>query len=999
MSEATSRNPEHEPQEDLLDALMRSAFRQDSRWSASSTLDATAQAEEDAEGQPQMLGRYPVVERIGRGGVGAVYRVLDDRLGRTIALKVLRRAYVGNDELTRQFEDEARLSSQLAHPGIVPVHEIGRLDDGRPFFTMRLVEGETFASLLRRRQDLRQDRPLALEILRKTAEALAYAHTRGIVHGDVKPQNVMVGAFGEVQVLDWGFALRTHEAAGGKKRARGTPAYMAPEQARTGGNAVSARTDVFGLGGILCEILSGDPPFLGPTRKAVLELANTGNIAATRARLSAQPGDETLVELTLACLAAAPEDRPADAGVVASRITAYLDGVEARAHAAELAATEARAKLEASRRARRLATALAISIAAAVVVVTLILGIGLYLRGERRAATSAAVTQALTEAHRLAAEIQERSADRENQLREALAAARKARALVLSPNGDKALLPSVEAMERDLSAREVRLQRTRTLLRELDGLTHHIGEELPLAGLDAGYLRSFTEFAAGSDLGTALAALSDPEAKAAVIQGLDDWSHVRRRQSGRIGEAWRTPFDLVVQLDQHPWRSKLRAHWAAGETGQLVAMAQAELEETIDPFSLYLLGRVLTAAGRRKEAIDFYRRAVVIHPEDYRLCHDLAVLFPPGSPPEDQREAARLLWMACASRPEDAHLLIDLGLALTEGGFHPAAKLTLGRALRRAPENGRAWFVHSVVIERMGRPDSEVRSVRERAADLGFPAAIVWVADRLQTEGRLAKATDLLTTVLAREPGNTLARLVRSSIALHMEQGAAALQLLDEIKPQVPRTADVQKFRTLALIQTGRFQEAGEAARAGLAQDADSNLVAALNSLATQARRLAEISGRVQAASDQAGLPTSRSQLRTFANAAHALGRTQLALRAYEALLPVTPEHLELTASEELVSGAVTALKVAAMEPAAAQRLQDLALTWLGFALRDLEAQVEAAPDELVRLRLEWHRIGQFRLAPTAASSRPDRGPTSQDTAWQAFVARYDALGLRLGLP
>ena len=150
--------------------------------------------------------RYELLREVGHGGAGVVFRGRDRFLGRELAVKVLREVYRDTPEVRRRFIEEARIGSQLQHPAIVPVYELGWFDDRRPYFTMKLVEGRTLAALLKDRADPGQDLTRLLGILEQVCQAMAYAHARRVVHRDLKPANIMVGAFGEVQVMDWGFA-------------------------------------------------------------------------------------------------------------------------------------------------------------------------------------------------------------------------------------------------------------------------------------------------------------------------------------------------------------------------------------------------------------------------------------------------------------------------------------------------------------------------------------------------------------------------------------------------------------------------------------------------------------------------------------------------------------------------------------------------------------------------------------------------------------------------
>jgi serine/threonine-protein kinase len=191
------------------------------------------------------------------------------------------------DDAEQRFLREARLTGALQHPGIVPVHNLGRLADGRLFYTMKLVRGRTLAELLRDEPDGPERLPRLLAVVEKVCQAVAYAHSRGVIHRDLKPSNVMVGQFGEVQVMDWGLAKelsrtepavvpdeatedvetvgRVEEAAGLSRAgaALGTPAYMPPEQAAGDWDIVDERADVFALGAILCQALTGQPPYQG----------------------------------------------------------------------------------------------------------------------------------------------------------------------------------------------------------------------------------------------------------------------------------------------------------------------------------------------------------------------------------------------------------------------------------------------------------------------------------------------------------------------------------------------------------------------------------------------------------------------------------------------------------------------------------------------------------------------------------------------------------------
>jgi serine/threonine protein kinase len=208
--------------------------------------DRTVAHLRDIAEQPDLSGtRYTIVRELGRGGMAVVYEAEDRELGRSVALKVLA-LEISSPAMAEQMRVEAQTIARLEHPGIVPVHDVGMLPDGRAWYAMKLVRGET----MKKKGTLR-------DFLR-ICETVAFAHAHGVVHGDLKPDNVMLGAFGEVLVMDWAGATL------------GTRGYMAPEQERAG--QIDARADVYALGRILQNVLAGQRvtrPLAAIVRKAV----------------------------------------------------------------------------------------------------------------------------------------------------------------------------------------------------------------------------------------------------------------------------------------------------------------------------------------------------------------------------------------------------------------------------------------------------------------------------------------------------------------------------------------------------------------------------------------------------------------------------------------------------------------------------------------------------------------------------------------------------------
>ena len=313
--------------------------------------------------------RYLTLGLLGEGGGGVVRRALDRHLNRVVAIKSLSGPL---DETARsRFEAEAQATAQLQHPCVVPVHDLGLDAQGRPFFTLAEVRGRTLGQVI---ADVHAaSGPLnwgrtadgwslnrLIDALARVAETVAFAHARGVLHRDLKPANVMVGPFGEVRVLDWGLArvaegaaVRTDRSAAGARTVlgavSGTPAYMAPEQARGQTERVGPQTDVYGLGAVLYEILTGRPPYAGddPTLLLMEVLAGPpappgyqGGDPEIDALLDAPPPPapptpEALGALCMAALARAPEARPEGARAIAEALRGWLDGANRRQRAAE----------------------------------------------------------------------------------------------------------------------------------------------------------------------------------------------------------------------------------------------------------------------------------------------------------------------------------------------------------------------------------------------------------------------------------------------------------------------------------------------------------------------------------------------------------------------------------------------------------------------------------------------------------------------------------------
>jgi two-component system LytT family response regulator len=280
----------------------------------------------------RMLSRYHVVEELGRGGMGVVYRARDTRLERDVALKVLSSERLADPELRRRFLQEARALAALQHPGIAVVHEIDEAE-GMAFIAMELVRGEPLTAVLARDET---SLSALLELAVQIAEAVAEAHRQGIVHRDLKPANIVVDAAGRAKLLDFGLAKLAPAGVTSVDgdtpprgqtdpgRILGTVDYLSPEQVR--GQPVDARSDVFGFGSLLHEMLAGEPAFRGETAIETMHAILKEPAARLPAETSAGPELQRILDR---CLAKHPHQRYADAGALLPELRAAQEGAAA----------------------------------------------------------------------------------------------------------------------------------------------------------------------------------------------------------------------------------------------------------------------------------------------------------------------------------------------------------------------------------------------------------------------------------------------------------------------------------------------------------------------------------------------------------------------------------------------------------------------------------------------------------------------------------------------
>jgi len=728
---------------------------------------------------PQGRGNYQLLGEIARGGMGVILKGHDSDLGRDVAVKVLDKRLSERMDVVQRFVEEAQIGGQLQHPGIVPVYDLGLMADERPYFTMKLVKGATLASLLAERETADSNRGRLIDVFESVCQTMAYAHSRGVIHRDLKPANIMVGAFGEVQVVDWGLAkVLLRGGTADEKRSRkartemtvletvrsegsssgtesmvgsvlGTPAYMPPEQASGMVDRLDERTDVFALGAILCEILTGHPPYLGE-RDEVIAAAAQADLEGALERLDACQADAALVKLAKQCLMPAPAARPANGSVLAERVHSYVVSIEDRAHRAEVEAAAAGARAQEERKARKLTLALG----AAVVAIVVVGGGGwTWVQNER-----AAQRQAEAESLRLAAERDRAlNADVSAELNraatlqgaqewdEAVLAIERARALAEGGGASDELLASIGALREDLNgamadakAREELELDTQRLLSELreTAQPNELGQDV---GMTEFYRDTFLSHGIDLDAGDVEAAsdaLTRRGLGSEIALSLDAWAEARRVEGNESG-ALRL-LELAHLVDPDPERAHLREALANRDLAELRLLARSGLEG--QPAStIALLATSLDRLEDRESALSVYRIGIERHPDDfellYRLAHELTPAPVDRGRPEELREAAQHYRAALALRPESPWVHHYLGRVHHKLGERERSYRSYARAFELSPTNV-IFRYHVAELGALVGLEEEARENFERTAEADRP---IWVTGwSLDSLSRLA---------------------------------------------------------------------------------------------------------------------------------------------------------------------------------------------------------------------------------------------------------------------
>jgi tetratricopeptide (TPR) repeat protein/tRNA A-37 threonylcarbamoyl transferase component Bud32 len=842
------------------------------------------------------LGRYEVGEEIARGGMGIVLRARDPVLNRDLAVKVLRpellREFTESERrnLLRRFEEEAQITAQLQHPGIVPVHELGRDEAGLPFLVMKLVRGQTLEKLLNDRSAPAVDQAFFIGIFEQVCQAVAFAHAHSVLHRDLKPLNVMVGRFGEVQVMDWGLAkvlaaevaaaeeagassietLRTRGESLFTQGALGTWQYMSPEQANGDWQAVDERTDVFALGGILCAILTGLGPYTGGSRHEVRQRAQRGEVAETLTRLDRCGADVELVALAKVCLSAQRENRPRNAEELANRVGEYRRNVEQRLRqaereraadaaraeerlragererqaeavhaaeqlrAAERLRAEAEEKARAERRARRRMVALV-----SVVTAALLLGGGVAAwhwqdQATRRARAESEAEGALREAQTAlegGKEQERRDPERWHAIvRVAVTAMKRAEAAVASASVSEELAERVRGLQAELDEKSrdsaFRVAWDRLRLEKSAVKEGHYDS----AAAAPRYREAFREY--GIDPGNAAeasAVIRRSRLRSELLAALEDWG----RATGDRGEMkqLRGVLELAGASPdgfRRAWREAVQK-----KDGRSLAALASRAQE-LPAADLVNLADDLAHLDEEKAAEQLLREALLRFPDDFWVNHNLGMLLQDAPRPRLE-EAVRYLTVAAALRSQSPGAFINLGAALKQKGQVEEAIRCYEKAIQLDPTYAAAPTNLGIALAETGQIDKAIAWYRKAIeVDPKLAAAHTNLGAILKENGEIEEAIACCRKAVELDPRSTMAHNNLGAALMEKGEFDEAIRCLRKAIDLNPKHASAHSNLGASLREIGEVEKAIASCRTAI--ELDPRLAAAHNNLGAALR-------------------------------------------------------------------------------------------------------------------------------------------------------------------
>jgi serine/threonine-protein kinase len=670
-------------------------------------------------GSPQVPG-YEVEAVLGQGGMGVVYRARQSALGRPVAIKMLLAGPFASSQELGRFRRETAALACLRHPNIVQVYDAGDAE-GRPYFAMELVEGGSLAQKLARTP---QPVRAAAALVSTLAGAVEVAHKSGIVHRDLKPANILLTADGTPKVSDFGLARRLGGEDGLTRTgaALGTPSYMAPEQASGQAGAIGPAVDVYALGAILYELLTGRPPFRAETAAETLrQVIDQAPVPPSRLN-SLVPRD--LETICLKCLNKEPGRRYVTAAALAEDLDRFLRG-EA------IAARPERWLGRLARRVRR-RPIFSAAVAAGTLAVVALAGGGLWLISER-AATERAADEDLREMVRWL---------NGSSWPEARAALERARGR-LGDRGSAELRRRLDqgARDLDLAARleAICLDLTLAFMKPLADQPDRPYDEV-FRGAGLGQV--------GDDPEAAAARVRDSDIRAALVAALDHWSAVTRDPDHRN---WVLTVARLADRDPTGWRARARDPAVRENPAALAEVIDTAPVADQPPQLLLALDKHLKPDS--PERLPFLRRVQRAYPGDFwanlTLGDALLARF-------QLAEAIRYYQAAVAIRPQVALGYVRLGFALGTADRIEEGVESYRRAVDLEPDSAGPRYLLARNLSRLGRHDEAIHhlqaAVRLTPNEAMFHS---FLADVLKVQGRYAEALDQYREAAALDPKNS----------------------------------------------------------------------------------------------------------------------------------------------------------------------------------------------------------------------------------------------------
>jgi eukaryotic-like serine/threonine-protein kinase len=772
------------------------------------------------EGPGTVIGPYKLLQKIGEGGMGIVFMAEQTRpVQRKVALKVIKPGMDSRQVIAR-FEAERQALAMMDHVNIARVLDAGATESGRPYFVMELVHGVPITEYCDDNHLTPRER---LELFVPVCQAIQHAHQKGIIHRDIKPSNVMITLYDGKpgpKVIDFGVANATEQKLTERTLFTqygalvGTLEYMSPEQAEMSALGIDTRSDIFSLGVLLYELLTGSTPL---SHKRVREVAYAEVLRLIQEEEPPKPS--TRLSDSGEALAWISAHRQMDPAKLSKLMRGELDWIvmkclekdrgrryeTANGFAADVQrylndetvwACPPSARYRLRKFARRNKAALVMVSVVTLAVLLVVGSLGWMARDrtarEQEIAQDRATRQALIKERVTLALDEARKRHQEGRWREALDAAKRAEALAVTGESDEETHEHMREVLGDMQML-ANLDEVRA-----DSTKNEAG--LNLEDEDSGNARAFREY--GIDIDALDRDVAARRIRARSIgyeltAFLDSWSHVRRRLvqlgSTPIGKDWRELLEVARAADSDPWRDRFRKAVLNDDRQALIELTASAPISSLPADTVDRLGDALMNASAIKEAAAFLKLGQRLHPRDYWINVNLAsCLLRLG--PQQRDDAIRYLTVAVALRPEAAFSHDDLGKALAAQGNWEEAIACFRKSIELNPQRTQPHIELAAALGMQGKPDEAAAAYRE--------------ANRLKSDNHSEAALAPLSERIRLKPDDAAAWNARGRIHQQLNQLANALADHAEAIRLDPKRAIYRNDRALAYVAVGQWDKA-----------------------------------------------------------------------------------------------------------------------------------------------------------------------------------------------